>query len=315
MEKVTCKEVNQLDLVDFLAGLGHSPKKIRNNDYWYISPLPHRQEKTPSFKVDRRKNVWYDHGTGKGGTLVDFGILYYHCSIADLLQRLAGYQPTTNFSFHPPIQARNPQPAPAIFAGEKKENASGKIVVLDTRPLALPGLIQYLEKRQIPVKIAARFCKEVDFLLYGKKHSAIGFQNNAGGYELRSGNFKGSSAPKDITFLDNGRDQVAVFEGLFSFLSFQAINQNQQPPLSNCLVLNSLAFLERSRPLLEQHKQVHLVLDRDTAGKNCTSLALQWDKEKYIDRSDFYHPHKDLNDWLTHHKHNRGQSQRPGKAL
>lgn len=313
MEKVTCKEVNQLDLVDYLAGLGHSPQKVRSNDYWYLSPL--RQEKTPSFKVDRRKNVWYDHGTGKGGNLVDFGTLYFNCSIADLLKRLAGYQPTTDFSFHPPIQASIQQHAPASFAGEKKEDSSGKIVVLDARPLGSPVLVQYLENRCIPVEIASRFCKEVDFLLYGKKHTAIGFQNNAGGYELRSGSFKGGSAPKDITFLDNGRNQVAVFEGFFSFLSFQTINQNQQAPLSNCLVLNSLAFLEKSRPLMEQHKQVHLVLDRDTAGRNYTSQALEWDKEKYIDRSNFYHPHKDLNDWLTHHKHSRGQSQRPGKAL
>lgn len=313
MEKVTCKEVNQLDLVDFLAGLGHSPQKVRSSDYWYLSPL--RQEKTPSFKVDRRKNVWYDHGTGKGGNLVDFGTLYFNCSIADLLRRLAGYQPMTDFSFQPPILASNQQLAPASLAGEKKEDSSGKIVVLDARLLGSPVLIQYLETRCIPVEIGSRFCKEVDFLLYGKKHTAIGFQNNAGGYELRSGNFKGSSAPKEITFLDNGRDQVAVFEGFFSFLSFQTINQNQQVPLSNCLVLNSLAFLERSRPLMEQHKQVHLVLDRDTAGKKHTSQALEWDKEKYIDRSNFYHPYKDLSDWLTHHKHSRGQSQRPGKSL
>lgn len=305
--------VNQLDLVDFLAGLGHSPQKVRNNDYWYLSPL--RQEKTPSFKVDRRKNVWYDHGTGKGGNLVDFGTLYFNCNIADFLKRLAGYQPTTDFSFHPPIQTSNQQLAPASLAGEKKEDSSGKIVVLDALSLRSPVLVQYLETRCIPVEIASRFCKEVDFLLYGKKHTAIGFQNNAGGYELRSGSFKGSSAPKDITFLDNGRDQVAVFEGFFSFLSFHTINQNQQAPLSNCLVLNSLAFLERSRPLMEQHKQVHLVLDRDTAGKKHTSQALEWDKEKYIDHSNFYHPHKDLNDWLTHHNHSRGQSQRPGKAL
>lgn len=313
MEKLMCEQAKQLDLVDYLRSLDHLPVKVRNNDYWYLSPL--RQEKTPSFKVNRRLNVWYDHGTGKGGNLVDFGTLYFNCSVADLLQRLTGYQSTPDFSFHQPMQTNNQHLTPATFAGEKKENTSGKIVVLDTRPLRSPVLVQYLEVRCIPVEIASRFCKEVDFLLYGERHSVIGFQNNAGGYELRSGNFKGSSAPKGITFLDNGRDEVAVFEGFFSFLSFQTINQNQQVPLSNCLVLNSLSFLEKSRPLMEQYRHVHLVLDRDTAGKIHTQQALQWDKEKYIDRSDFYHPHKDLNDWLTHRQHSRGQRQRPGKAL
>jgi hypothetical protein len=52
---------------------------VRNQDHWYLSPL--REEKTPSFKVDRRINVWYDHGTGKGGDLIDFGTLFYRCTV------------------------------------------------------------------------------------------------------------------------------------------------------------------------------------------------------------------------------------------
>ncbi|HEY9256509.1 toprim domain-containing protein, partial [Chitinophaga sp.] len=165
-------------------------------------------------------------------------------------------------------------------------------------------------KRCIPVEIASRFCKEVDFLLYGKKHTVIGFQNNAGGYELRSENFKGSSAPKEITLVDNHTEQIAIFEGFFSFLSFCTINRNQQAPLTNCLVLNSLSFFEKSRPLMEQYKQVHLILDRDTAGVNHTRKALQWDGNKYIDRSDFYHNRKDLNDWLIQHHQSQRKSQR-----
>lgn len=40
---------------------------------------------------------------------------------------------------------------------------------------------------------------------------------------------------------------------------------------------------------MEQYKHVHLILDRDTAGMNDTRKAMQWDVNKYIDRSDFYH--------------------------
>ena len=49
---------------------------------------------------------------------------------------------------------------------------------------------------------------------------------------------------------------------------------------------------------MEQYKRIHLVLDRDSAGINFTSRALQWDRDRYIDRSDFYQGHKDLNEWL-----------------
>jgi hypothetical protein len=127
----------------------------------------------------------------------------------------------------------------------------------------------------------------------------IGFKNNAGGYELRSENFKGSSSPKDVTFIDNRTDDVAVFEGFFSFLSFNIVNKNQTALLSNCLILNSLAFFEKSRPLMDKYKQVHLFLGQDIAGIKHTRQALEWNKEKYIDRSDHYENHKDLNDWLS----------------
>jgi len=35
---------------------------------------------------------------------------------------------------------------------------------------------------------------------------------------------------------------IAVFEGFFDFLTYQTIHQNQQQPLTNFLILNSLAF-------------------------------------------------------------------------
>ena len=79
MEKITCAAAKQLDLVDYLASLGHHPQKIRNQDYWYLSPL--RDEKTASFKVNRHHNVWFDHGVGQGGNLLDFGIKYHKCTI------------------------------------------------------------------------------------------------------------------------------------------------------------------------------------------------------------------------------------------
>ncbi|MCH5684067.1 CHC2 zinc finger domain-containing protein [Niabella sp. W65] len=94
--RLSISEAKEIDIVHFLADLGYEPSKIRNNDYWYCSPL--RDEKTPSFKVDRRLNLWYDHGLGKGGNLVDFAILYHGCTVSELLQNLSG-----NLSFKSPL--------------------------------------------------------------------------------------------------------------------------------------------------------------------------------------------------------------------
>jgi hypothetical protein len=172
---------------------------------------------------------------------------------------------------------------------------------LRTGSIASQSLTRYLQTRKIPLEIARGTCQEVDFALYGRPQTAIGFPNRSGGYELRSEHFKGSSSPKDISFIDHRTDEIAVFEGFFDYLSFATLNSNNQAPLTNSLVLNSLAFLERSRSLMEQYSRIYLILDRDAAGIATVAKALHWDPSRYIDRSDFYQGYKDLNDWLIHH--------------
>lgn len=300
-DSITCEQARQIDLVDWLAALGHQPQKVRNQDYWYLSPF--RQENTPSFKVNRKLNVWYDFGEGKGGNLVDFGVRFFSCSVSELLEKLS-QRSGQHFSFHPPSTA-----------GEKKAPDDGKILILDERRLAAQPLLDYLKMRSIPLEIAQAFCREIEFRLYDKQHTVIGFKNDAGGYELRNENFKGSSSPKRETFINNYQEQLAVFEGFFSFLSFQAINKNPAHSLTNFLVLNSLSFFQSARPKMEEHRHIHLFLDRDTAGKKHTEMALQWDKTKYIDRSPFYENRKDLNDWLVHHERSLHVSRRMGRGL
>lgn len=306
-KKLSCEAARQIDLVDFLSGLGHEPVRIRWHDYWYLSPL--REEKTASFKVNRQANVWFDHGTGKGGNLIDFGIQYFQCPVSELLNRLSEMQLGTTFPFHRPSHTWTNKTL--LSAGEKEKNS--KIVVLEHRPLADLALLGYLKNRSIPLEIAGRFCREVDFLLYGKQHTAIGFQNRSGGFELRNSYFKGSSSPKDVTLIDNRTEQLAVFEGFFNFLSFQTVNRNLKGQISSSLVLNSLAFFEKSRPLMEKYRQVFLLLDRDNAGLRYTQEALKWDAGKYIDRSDFYRPNKDLNEWLISHSQSRGPALKAGR--
>ena len=59
-----------------------------------------------------------------------------------------------------------------------------------------------------------RYCYEVSFTNSDNKktYKAIGFKNNAGGFELRNEYFKGSSSPKYVTYFDNNAKSIAVFE-------------------------------------------------------------------------------------------------------
>ena len=308
MEKLLAREAKQIDLVDYLSQLGFQPQKIRNNDYWYLSPL--RLEKTASFKVNRHFNVWYDFGLSKGGNLIDFGILYFKCSVSELLDKLNKQHP---FSFHPPLSiAEKNEVTPA---GEK-----AKIAITDIRDrIQLLSLQKYLLIRKIPLPIANRFCKEIDFLLYDKKNTAIGFKNSAGGYELRNAHFKGSSSPKEVTLI--GKDlskSILVFEGFFDFLSYQAFHQrklillpNQQ---QNYLILNSIGFIEKMKPRMEKYASIHLYLDRDSKGLSVTKELLSLGN-RYLDKSHLYQNHKDLNEYLIKENPEQKPSKRLGKRL
>ena len=282
-QPISCAEARQIDLVSYLSSLGHEPARIRNFNYWYLSPL--REEKTPSFKVCRRLNLWYDHGLGKGGNLIDFAILYNDCTVGEFLQTIR-----TDFSFHQPIPLDVKQP---------KKDKKTCITLIRERPLTSFFLIRYLYQRRIPIQIAKQFCHEVVYEINERKYGAIGFKNNAGGYELRNAFFKGSSTPKDVTTFEIGAKEVSIFEGFFDFLSYKTIDQNGQLPKSNFLILNSLSFFEKARPFMEQHDCIHLYLDRDKSGQNYTHYAMSLNR-KYKDNSGRYANYKDFNAWIMY---------------
>ncbi|SKC18682.1 hypothetical protein SAMN05660293_05354 [Dyadobacter psychrophilus] len=59
-QHLSLKQIKEIDMVDYLSALGHEPVHIRNSDHWYHSPL--REESTPSFKINRSLNRWFDFG-------------------------------------------------------------------------------------------------------------------------------------------------------------------------------------------------------------------------------------------------------------
>lgn len=286
-QRLSIQQIKEMDMVDYLSKLGYKPAKIRNADFWYLSPL--RNEKTPSFKVNRKLNRWYDHGLGKGGNLIDFAILHQNCTIGEFLQKL-----NDDFSFHQPV-----------FHQHSKLKTEKKLNVLQEFSISSFALLRYLEQRRIPIDIADQFCREVRYQLNDKIYYGIGFKNDSGGYEIRNPFFKTSSSPKDITTIKNKSKEAVVFEGFFDFLSFMAVHENQATNESNFVILNSVSFFEKARPFMEQHEIIRLYLDRDATGQNYSHYALSL-SNKYKDESKLYEHHKDFNDWIM----NIGKSQK-----
>ena len=280
-KRLSCAEANKMDLVDYLATIGYEPKKIRGNDHWFTSPL--RDEHTPSFKVDRKHNIWYDHGEGKGGNFVDFGLLYHRCNITELLVKLS-----SSYGLLIAIPKKD--------KANNREDAS-RIIVTGIQPLTNPALLQYAGSRAIPTAVIRQYCDEVNYTNGGKNYFAIGFKNDLGGYELRSKYFKGSSAPKGFTHFKNGQASLAVFEGFFNFLSFQTQLQDKPQHPTDFLILNSLSFFEKARTIMEGYKETNLYLDNNKAGQKFSGYACSLSKI-YKDKSVLYKGYEDLNDCL-----------------
>lgn len=171
--------------------------------------------------------------------------------------------------------------------------------ILSDASLRHPALVGYLASRGIVPPVAAAFCREVRYEINGRAFFAVGFRNDAGGWELRSARFKGGSSPKHITTIDNRSDTVIAFEGFMDFLAYLSMKHPERLRI-DAAVLNSVVNLPKAVPFLSRHPVIHTFFDNDEAGRKATAdLIRLCPRSEVIDQSSFYSGHKDVNDYLT----------------
>jgi hypothetical protein len=276
-------QAKQIKITEFLNGEGIRPTKILGDDFWYCSPL--RQEKTPSFKVNDRANVWYDHGLGQGGNILDLVMEMHHFgTVSQALDKLSDktpYQPADSFSF-------------------QQHRTSSGIVILKITPVSNSALVEYIKSRHIDVETAEQYCRDVYYAVNGKNYFSVGFRNDCGGYELSNPYFKGSVSPKGITTIRQDKDTCLVFEGFWDFLSFLTL-KNIRELQHDAAVLNSVANLSKGIDFITSHDKVFAYLDNDEAGKRAVQ-ELKSVCKNVSDQSEFYAKHKDLNEYLCNKK-------------
>ena len=272
------QHIKQIAITDYLQQQGYAPARVHGIHYWYCSPL--RNERTPSFKVNTERNQWYDFGTGEHGDIIDLVCALHHCTISEAIGLLSGAKQVAHQEFS--------------FGGERKISER-KLEILSAQPLSNSYLLRYLAARAIPLPVASAYCSEVLFQNMKRTYYAIGFANDAGGWEIRSPYFKGCIAPKAITTISKGTDVLQIFEGFMDFLSWQTLN----PALAcDTIILNSLALLPRIQEKIKGYKQVESFLDNDDAGRKSFEVLKQF-YPHIIDGSVRYRAHKDLNEWLV----------------
>lgn len=197
------------------------------------------------------------------------------------------------------FQAEEIGDLPLLSFSAAQNSIKKRIEILYERPLSLTYLIDYTLSRKIPLELAKCYLKEVKYVIKGQKYSALGFKNDAGGYELRNPHFKGSSLPKDITtFHVPQSTKVAVFEGFFDFLSALVWFGIKTPRIST-VVLNSTANRTKATHYLSQFEQVNCFFDRDAAGTLCFDLMKNKDGLNVKSCTAIYENYKDFNELLN----------------
>lgn len=282
-----------LSVIDFLEREGFKPCQIKGDNYWYLSPL--RNEMTPSFKVNRRLNSWYDYGIAVGGDLVELAKrLRGFSSVAETLHYLDNDNVSSSIRAFRISEATNNTP-------------NNKMQKMKVVPLQNSALFYYLHARHIHADIGKMYCREIHYELNNKHYFAIAFCNISGGYEIRNPYFKGCFGHKDISVMaytpGEWQNGCMIFEGFMDFLSYLTLarmNDYRFLLEEKCdyLILNSISNLRKALPHLERYRHIHCFLDNDSGGKSTVEAISELYKYRTIDESFRYADYKDVNDYL-----------------
>lgn len=260
---------------------------VRKTTEGYLCRAPWREDKHPSLTVTPNGRGWKDHATGEHGSIID---LVMRCLNTNDVRRVLEELDKANLS---PFDQQK-------ILGGSKEKGNG-FAFIDVMPLQSKGLYAYLHSRCINTTIAKRFLKEAHYGFEvrddGKYLYALAYGNDKGGYELRSGSYKGSTHPKWITthyYKENA--PTIVFEGFMDMLSFATLCSEIR---HNYLVLNSIVNTDAAIEVLKKvENTVYLCLDNDKGGDDATKRILDV-LPSAIDIRGRFAPSKDVNDYLV----------------
>ena len=289
-------QIKQIDLVDYMKAIGFSPTKETAKSAWYHAP--YREDRTPSFKVNKDKNVWYDFGTAQSGDIIDLAALLYQSKdVSRLLKLIEGAAP----ALAPLIRT------PICQSGERLTERFRNVKVVGLNHEALKS---YLQSRGIDLDIGECECKEIHYTCNKKEYFAVAFPNIADGYEIRNPYFKGCIAPKDISIIRKseklGGRCCCLFEGFMDYLSYLALVKlgriTEDNESVDYIVLNSVSNIGRAIEPMRKYKVIHCYLDNDDAGRRVVDSLHELLGDKVQDMFAPYPLYKDLNDFLRNKK-------------
>lgn len=286
-------------------GYKHSRIGFNGGELWYQSPL-RSGDSTPSFKVNRVKNLWYDHGLDEGGDVIKLVCTLRKVTVTEALSI---------------IESLERQGLPrvdneaALGFGKSNRNSQDKSTsdhlsfqtkIIKVQDISHPALLTYLKQRCLDIEVAALYLKEVHYQRSGSAQAyfTLGWPNGDG-FDTRNAYFKGFvGTGKTISTINvEGNENVLIFEGFIDFLSYVSY-RNHLPENEGMLILHSTALRRQAVNYLQDKniKSVKLYLDNDEAGDACREFfkkALLGQGIDLKDCSQIYAGYKDFNEWFV----------------
>lgn len=278
----------QVSLAGLLGRLGYQPQRSSGQEQLYISML-RDSDTDPSFAVNDQLGVWFDHGEGRGGNIIDFAIAYWpNLSFKEVLAKIV------DVSSLPLVQR---QTADDFSSKRRHALRVPHYHVQDVKELGNnPAITEYLKQRGVWEMAQGRL-KEVYYYVEDEKKRrknffAAGWQNEVGAWEVRNKYFKGCLGHKGLTIVPGNTEKLSLFEGYINYLSWLTEHPKATDTI---LVLNSLALLNAGIKTARDFSLVDTYFDRDRSGEKA-SKTFNAAIPQSVDRSDVYKGYNDYND-------------------
>lgn len=279
------EEALSIDISSYLSSQGIKPVRENSRFSYYLSPLPGRNDSSPSFVVDKNRNRWVDYGISPNADrIISLVCQMENCDFGRAIDTLLGEEKSKFKKLQEEI----------------KKSFKKSVQVVSVKNWFTEELVTYVYERKLNLKLIKKYCKQVVVSFPNSKqpdrqYTFIGFKNNLGGYELRSPKMKISTSPKYYTTIGTGKTRF-FFEGFMDYLSF-LVMAGKDKLNGRAFIMNSLTLLPWVYDIMKTDGLNHLYFDNDrTASKHISKL----DEEgiSYIDHRKYYKMYNDLNNKL-----------------
>jgi len=292
MNREAIEQAKRINLISFLEHLGFRPSWQSGERAMFFSPL--REEKNPSFYVQRFDGcwIWKDWGTGEKGDIINFVELYYGIDFAEAVRRLDPLQTATGRGVLPlrgrrPLRGQRPPEDLRISQSPKTCKRDSREVVSWVREFYRKGVKMNVHKMEVVrgyfLRRGVRYYPEMKCILvndWKEKKLYVGipapFPLKMRGLELREigGDSRKTWGRKTLWLLKRNLQRVLVTESVLDALSGELLLGDDSITLCS---LNGVCNVGQLGYLFIQYRprEVVMALDSDEPGRKATQEAIE----------------------------------------